>query len=131
MEIFLKITAAILIAALGTLVLGKHASDFSLMLTLAVCCMSLITAVSFLKPVVSFMERLVGVGQIADETFTILLKVAGIGFLSQIACMVCSDAGNQSLGKTLQFVTTVVILSLCIPLLEEILNILEAVLKGV
>ena len=131
MEIYLKITAAILITLVGTLVLGKQASDFSLLLTLSVCCMALISAVSFLKPVVNFMERLVSVGQIADETFTILLKAAGIAFLSQIACMVCSDAGNQSLGKTLQFVTTAVILSLSIPLLEEILNILEAVLKGV
>ena len=131
MEVYLKISAAILITAVATLVLGKHASDFSLVLTLAVCCMALIPAASFLKPVIAFMERLVNVGKIADETFTILLKVAGIGFLSQIACMVCSDSGNQSLTKTLEFVTTVVILSLCIPLFEEILNILEAVLKGV
>ena len=128
MDIFIKVTAGILITAIITVAVSKQSADVSLLLTILVSCMAILAVSSYLRPVIDFLERLVKIGQIENEVFSILLKTAGIGFISQIATMICSDAGNQSLSKTLQFVTTIVILCICVPLLDRILVLIETVL---
>ena len=131
MSLFIKITAGVLLTAILSLVLSKQGKDFSLLLSLSVACMVMIASVGFLQPVVTFLTRLAEAGQLLDDFQNLLLKVVGIGLLSQIAGMVCSDAGNQSLNKVLQFVTTAVILWVSIPLFEQLLSLLESVLGAV
>lgn len=131
MDIFLKVTAVVLVTSIATLTISKHGSDISLLLTILVCCMAAISAVSYIKPIIQFMERLVGLGQLEEEIYHILLKTTGIGMISRIAAMICSDAGNQTLGKTLQFVATAVILCICVPLLDRMLSLIETVLGRV
>ena len=131
MDIFLKVTAGVLVVTIVTLTISRHCSDISLLLTILVSAMVLIAAVTYIKPVIEFMNRLVKIGGIDNEVFQILLKSAGIALISQVACTICSDGGNQSLAKALQFLATTLILTLCIPLFERLLQIIEAVLGGI
>ena len=128
MDIFLKVTAAILLSAILSLVLSKQGADISLLLTIAVSCMILIAALTYIKPILDFSRKLVTIGGIRTELLEILLKVVGIGMISQIAGLICADSGNQSLGKALQIMTIAVILCLSIPVLEEMLSLIETVL---
>ena len=128
MDIFLKVTAAILLAAILTLVLSKQGAEIYLLLTIAVSCMILIAALTYIKPILDFSRKLVTIGGIRTELLEILLKVVGIGMISQIAGLICADSGNQSLGKALQIMTIAVILCLSIPVLEEMLSLIETVL---
>lgn len=111
-----------------SLVLSKQGTDISMLLTIAVCCMVIAAAFSYLSPVLDFARRLVEVGKLNHELLNVLLKVVGIGLVSQIAGYICADAGNQSLGKALQIMTTAVILWIAIPVLEEMLSLIETVL---
>ena len=128
MEIYFKITAGILITMVLCLLLPKQKTDISVLLCLAVCCMALICAAVYLEPILSLLHRLIELGNLQDELLQILFKVVGIGLISQIASVICIDAGNQSLGKVLQLITTAVVLWLCIPLLEQLLILIENVL---
>ena len=128
MDIFLKVTAGILITAILSLVLSRNGTDMGLLLTICVCSMVIFAAFSYLEPVFAFAQRLIQIGQLSSELLNILLKVVGIGLISQFAGLICTDAGNQSLGKALHIVTTAIILCISIPLLEEILSLLETVL---
>ena len=128
MEIYFKITAGILITMVLCLLLPKQKTDISVLLCLAVCCMALICAAVYLEPILSLLHRLIELGNLPDELLQILFKVVGIGLISQITSVICIDAGNQSLGKVLQLITTAVVLWLCIPLLEQLLILIENVL---
>lgn len=128
MDLYLKVTAGILITAILSIVLSKQGADISLLLTICVCCMVILAASVYFKPILDFTDRLVHVGKLNDSLLVLLLKVAGIGLISQIAGFVCTDAGNQSLGKALQIITTAVILCISVPLLEELFRLIEAVL---
>lgn len=114
-------------AVLG-LVLGQSKADISLLLTICVCSMAVLGALTYLKPVIDFARRLIQLGQLSGELLDVLLKAVGIGLLSQIAGLICADAGNQSLGKALQMITTALMLCISLPLLEQILSLLEKVL---
>lgn len=128
MDLYLKVTAGILIAAILTVILARQGKDISLLLTLCVCSMVVMAAGSYFKPVFAFAQKLIQIGQLNQDILDVLLKVTGIGLLSQIAGFICADAGNQSLVKTLQIITTAVLLSISVPLLEEILSLLETIL---
>ena len=128
MDIFLKVSAGILITAILSLAISGQNKDISLLLTILVCCMSMLTITSYLEPILDFARKLIQVGKLKNDYLQVLMKIVGIGVISQVAGFICRDAGNQSLAKVLQIVTTTVVLCICIPLLEEILALIETVL---
>ena len=131
MDIFLKSVAGVLIAVVLCLVLAKQGKDMSLLLTIAVCCMVVSAAVSYLQPVVDFLQRLETLGQLNSQMLSILLKAVGIGLLAEITGLVCADAGNASLGKVLQLLASAAILWIAIPLLNELMELIETILGAV
>ena len=92
------------------------------------CCAVGILAFSFLSPVITFAEKLRTLCKIDQELFHILLKAVGIGLVGEIAGTVCVDAGNTSLGKMIQLLTTCVMLWICIPLMEALVELVESIL---
>jgi len=131
MEIFLKITAGILISAILCVVLAKQGVEMSIVLCLGVCSMTLVAAFSYLSPVVEFARKLMHTGRVSSELMQVLLKATGIGLLSQIVGVICEDIGKKSLAKALQITATSIILCICIPVLEQLLELIELALGGI
>lgn len=131
MDIFVKSTAGVLITIVLILALSKQGKDISLLLTIAVCCMLVSTAIIYLKPVTDFLDRLQSIGQLDSETLTILMKAVGIGLLAEITGLICTDAGNASLGKALQILATATILWMSIPLLNELIELIDKILGAI
>ncbi|MBQ8359946.1 MAG: hypothetical protein IJX37_08625, partial [Oscillospiraceae bacterium] len=98
---FWKVTAAILLTVILGLAIGKTEKDISVLLTMAVCCMASIIAVSYMEPVFDLLWELDAIGNMQEGMLGILLKAVGIALVAELAGMICSDAGNGSLGKTL------------------------------
>lgn len=128
MDGFIKAIAGVLIAIVLGLVLSKQGKDISALLTIAVCCMVITAAVTYLRPVVDFFEKLESIGQLDSGMLTILLKAVGIGLLAEVTSLICADAGNAALGKTLQIFASAVILWISIPLLTSLINLVEEIL---
>jgi len=128
MDLFLRIIAGVLITAILSLVLSKHSSDISLLLTIAVCCIVVLAACSYLQPVLSLARKLVEIGQLDTGLLSVLLKVTGIGLISQIAGFICADAGKQTLEKAVQIVATAAILCISVPAIEEMISLIDRVL---
>ncbi len=118
----------ILIAVVLGLAVGKREKDISVLLTMAACCMTAMIAVSYLEPVLDFLWELESVGNIQKGFLGILLKAVGIALIAEVAGMICSDAGNGSLGKTLQMLGSVVILYLSIPIYNALLTLIREIL---
>ncbi len=131
MDTFVKAIAGILIALVMGQVLWKQGQDISLLLTLFVCTMVMLVAVNYLKPVLDFLEHLQSAGNLDSELFRILLKVVGIGLLAELTGLICTDTGNAALGKTLQLLASAIILWMSIPLLRQLLELVENILGEV
>ena len=131
MDIYLKVMAGVLIAAFLNILLAKQGKDVSMLLITVACCMVAVTAISYLQPVLRFCDRLIQTGRFNNNLLENLLKVTGIGIISQIVELICVDTGNQSLGKVLQILTVSVILCISVPILEEMLQLIERILGEV
>lgn len=131
MEQFLQATAAVLLAVILFLVLNGQSKELSLVLTLAVCCGVIVVAARFVQPVMDFLEDLQKIGQLDYTYLGTLLKVVGVGFISEVAALVCGDAGNATLGKTLQMLSACVIMWLSLPLLSSLIELIQDILGGI
>lgn len=131
MELFFKAAGAALITCVLTLVLNRQEKDFALMLTIAVCAMGVMILVSFLEPVLSFLRQLQSLGDLNADMLSILLKALGIGLVAEIAGLVCGDAGNASLGKTMQLLGGAVILWQSIPVFQMLMDLITQILGDV
>lgn len=131
MNIFLKVTAGILTALILWLCLNKYSKDMSVLLTLAVCAIAFAAAITFLEPLVRFFHQLQDTGNLDEELLSVVLKSVGISLLGEICMLVCKDAGNESMGKVLQTLTTTVVLWLSLPVFEKLLSLLDKILGTV
>ena len=128
MELFLQATAAVILAVILGLSLGKQGKDLGILLTVAVCVMVFTVAISFLKPVVDLLESLNETAKLQGGMLQILLKAVGIGLVAEISSLVCSDAGNGSLGKALQLLASAVILWLSIPVFTSLMTLIRQIM---
>ena len=131
MDLFLKTAAIILLAVVLGLTLAKQEKDLSLLMVMTVCCVAATTAMHYLKEILTFLEKLADIGHLNSDILNILLKSVGIGLLAEISANICSDAGNASLGRVLQMVSSVVILWLSLPLFSELIKLAEEILGSI
>ncbi len=129
MEIVLKAAAGALVASILCLALDKR--EISALLAMSACVMLLLPAVTYLSPVLDFLRELEELGSLNGSMVAILFKVTGIGLLSEIAGMICADAGNASLGKALHILCTAVILWQSIPIFQALLGLIQQILGEV
>ena len=131
MELFMKATGAALIASILGLALSKQGKDMQILLVVAGCCMVAGVAATFLRPVIELLGELQELGNLNPELTGIVIKSAGIGLVSELACMICSDSGNASLGKSVQLLGSSVVLYLALPVFRALIELVQGILEGV
>jgi len=131
MELYLRAAALVLIAVILGLVLDSKQKVYGVLLSLGACALVSITAARFLEPVVAMLEDLRELAGISDRMLSIVLKATGVGLVSEVAGMICTDSGNASMGKAVNLLSNGVILWLSLPLFQQLLDLLQEVLDGV
>ena len=128
MDIFIRTAGGVLIAVILYLILQKQGKDMSVLLTLSVCCIVTVAAVTYLEPVFAFLERLRNTANLDGEMLGTIVKAVGVGVISQIVENLCQDAGNAAMGKTVQILSSGVILWLSVPLFTSLFDLVEEIL---
>lgn len=131
MDVLLKAIAGVLISVILYHTIPAERKELSLLLCITACCLVCISALSYLQPVIDFLEHLQTVGTLDTQMLEILLRTVGIGLLSEITTLICKDFGNGTLGKSIQFLATAVTLWLALPVFYELLELIESVLSAV
>lgn len=131
MEVFLKASAGVLTALILWLSLNKYNKENAVLLTLAVCAMVVTAAIAFLRPIIDFLQKLQGIGDLDSDLLAVILKAVGIGLITEISALICKDAGNESMGKALQILSSVAVLWISIPVFEKLISLLDKILGSV
>jgi stage III sporulation protein AD len=131
MDGMMKAAAGALITAILGIILQRQGKEYALVLVLAVSAMGACLALTYINPVISFLEQLCSLSNLDAEVLKILLKAVGVGLIGEIAGTVCVDSGNGSLGKMLQLLGAAVILWISLPILQQTMELIVEVLEGV
>ena len=128
MELYLKCIAGALVGVVLLLTLGRR--DLGLALSLTVCVMVALGAMAYLKPVVELLHTLEELGSLDSGLLTILFKAVGMGLITEMAAMVCTDSGSASMARAIQLLGTAAVLWLSLPLFEALLSLIGEILEG-
>lgn len=131
MELFWKTSAGILICLILTLTLSKQERDLAVLLSIAACSMTAIAALQVLEPVLDFLYELYFLTSDNENMIKILLQIVGIALVAEFVSLLCTDAGNASLGKCLHLLSLAVILYLSIPVMESMLDLIHEIMEGI
>ncbi len=130
MQSFLQAAVLGVLAAVLATLLKRNSKDLALVLTIAACCIIGVLVVRTAEPIVDFLGRLQGMTGLDAELMTPMLKAVGIGLLTEIAAGVCADAGEGAIGKLVELAGGLLALSVALPLLEAVLQMLKTMGGG-
>lgn len=130
MNIVFRIMSIAVMCAVICVLLRDRAGPVSLLLTMAVCTGALLAVLQFVSPVLQLISRLRRLSGLSDPLTAPLLKVTGIGLLTQIASGLCEDAGEKSLAKTVEISGSFFAVYISLPLMTAVIDMLERVLGG-
>lgn len=130
MDLYVKAIGCVLIGTVLCLCLYGKEKDISLVLSLTICLLVAGTALSYLQPVISFFGQLQQLIGLDNDLLNILFKAVGVSIMGQIAELICIDAGQASVGKAVQLLTSAVILWISLPLYSQILSLIEELLTA-
>ena len=127
MDIF-KIIGIAVVGAICTFILKNTQSQYAALSTLATGIIILIIALSsFTKVILSF-QAIIDKTGVDNEIFSSLLKIVGIGYLTEYSQSVCVDLGCDSIGKKLSFAGKIAIFLLAMPIIENLINVVIEIL---
>ena len=131
MSPFLQVIGGVLIAVVMGLTLSKLNKDISVLLGIGVCCMVMVVMTTYLEPVIDLVKQLQQAGNLDGSMLKIMIKAAGIGIVSEIAGLICTDSGNAALGKAVQILSAAVVLWLSIPMFQSMLELVQRMLGDI
>jgi len=131
MERFFQAAAGVIAAVIMWIILSKQGKEYALLLSLCACTLIFFVMFRFLEPVIDLLMQLQSLGNLQTEWLSIMLKALGIGLIAEMGALICADAGNAAMGKTLQILGAVAVLWLSIPLMNSLISLLEQILGDV
>ena len=112
-----------------TMMAGSIKREYAIAVTVGATVLLALYGVSSLKSIIERIEELqesIGVG---EEYLTILLKMVGIAYLTQLVVSICRDAGNGAVAAQINMVGKISMLLVSSPVLEALLKTVGEMLR--
>lgn len=129
MVMFWKAAAIVIVTVILSAAVGKKEKDIAVVLIAVACCGIAGLAMQSLSDVISFLWKLCDFTEYQNSFAGTMMKIAGVAVVTEMTSLVSVDAGCSTLEKAMQFLGTVTILSLSLPLFESFINIVQEILN--
>ena len=129
MDIIQIIAVAFCGLALASLVRSCR-PEAELYVLLAAGIILLLLILTQLHEIIDFFHDMLALFDLGDSYFPILWKVMAVAYLSDFAAQLCRDAGESSIGDKVELAGKVTIFCIAIPLMKELLRLLELLLPN-
>lgn len=128
MDIF-RIIGVGLVGAIITVMLKQSKSEFSVMTVLATGMIILVLVLSSLQDVILAFNNIVAKSGISNSLFTGLLKIVGVGYVTEYSASMCNDMSCESIGKKIQFAGKIAIFLMALPIVTALIDTISEIVK--
>ena len=123
-----KIIGIALVTTFAVMVLRPKKPELAAIVSIAGGVIVLLMAVDAFGSVIASFTSIVNRTGINSEVFSALLKIIGIGYLTDFAAGICTDAGNNSMAQKVSLAGKVIILVLALPIIDNLIQIVVGIL---
>lgn len=128
MDIF-KVIGVALIGVVTVGILKTSKPEFAVFATVATGVIILIMLINSFNSVIAAFNTIVEKSGISDELFGGILKIIGIGYLTEYSASICEDNGTPSIAKKVQLGGKVTIFLMTLPILTALIDIVARLIK--
>ncbi len=128
MEVILKIIGIGLISCFAIMILKPVRNDFAILIGVVGGVIILYFVASYFSTVFSAFSNIIEKTGLSKGIFSLVLKIVGIGYLTEFSASLCSDCGNSGLADKMLLGGKVVLLVMALPIVSDILEILVELL---
>lgn len=128
MEI-IKIILVGVITCIATVILKNIKPELSLLVSLSGGIVILIMIINSLSAVISGFSTVVSKTNISTKLFSSVLKIVGIGYLTEFGANICNDSGNSSLADKILLGGKVIIMCFALPIVNSMLNVVIGLIQ--
>lgn len=127
MEIFKIIGIGLLTSVVATLI-KQIRPEFYIVVILSGSVVMLMMIVEQLKTLFEYFLSVFGQTGLDYELFASILKILGVGYLTEFASGICVDSGNASIGDKIVLSGKILIVLLSLPVITSLLNVIIEIL---
>ncbi len=116
----LNLIVIICVVSVISLLLKKCAPEYSLLLNIIISIIVCLYLFPNIINIINQIKNLINISNISDKYILILFKTLGICFIVQFASDTCTDSGEISLASKIEIIGKIIILTISMPLFNEI-----------
>ncbi len=127
MEI-VKLVGVGIATAIAYILVKQVKSEFAIFIALGGSIILLIMIIGQVSGVLEYMNEVIQKTGIDTGVYHTILKIIGVGYLTEFAANLCSDSGTASIGNKIILGGKIVILCLALPIITTLLDIIISLL---
>ena len=124
----IRIIGVGLIALIIIILLKQYKPEFAIYISLLTGVLILLLVADELSGIISLLQSFADKVSINSTFLVLLIKITGIAFLSEFAVSICKDSGEAAIASKIEIGTKIIIISMSIPLISSLLEIILSVL---
>lgn len=123
--IVMKIIGISFVALVGYNILKYSKPEFSVALVVAAGTIILVILSDKIIESVAAFKFITEKSGLSENTFSMIIKIIGIGYVTEYASNVCEDGGSKSLGQKIRFAGKITIFLLALPIVYNVFTVIE------
>ncbi|MBQ4444372.1 MAG: hypothetical protein II896_06945 [Clostridia bacterium] len=124
----LRVVGVGMVGVLLSLLLKKDKPEWHLLVLVVTGVVVLTIVLSSMTSVVNAFGALLSAGGVDDALFSGVLKIVGVGYLTEYAASVAGDAGVQSVGDKIQLAGKIAVFLMGLPIVTALVRTISLLL---
>ena len=124
-----KIAAVGIITAFCSLTLRENKSSLSIMVGIAGGCIILLMLLDYFEGIFSAITSLIERAGIQSNILRSVIKIIGIGYITEFSAGIVEDAGNKSVAEKIVMAGKVIILVVSLPIITALFDLIAELLQ--
>lgn len=125
----IKILIVGVVTSIATIVLKQFKPELSILVSLAGGIIILIGIINYLGNIVNSFMQIVNKTNVNFSLFSSVLKIVGVGYITEFGANVCNDTGNSSIADKVLLAGKIIILCLALPIVSSMISTIVGIIK--
>ncbi len=125
----IKILIVGVVTSIATIVLKQFKPELSILVSLAGGIIILIGIINYLGNIVNSFMQIVNKTNVNFALFSSVLKIVGVGYITEFGANVCYDTGNSSIADKVLLAGKIIILCLALPIVSSMISTIVGIIK--
>lgn len=124
----LQIAAIGIISTVVIVLLKESKPELSMLLGVGTAILILIMLTDGLFDIIYAFYDLAAMTGLDKGIFASILKIIGVGYVTEFSANICADAGSKSVGDKINFAGKVIIMLLALPIITGLVKVIAEIL---